>query len=633
MSQSISVITAERRKRLMAANAKQQRLAPKAPKFGNPRAVSLTGMLVDKFKNDRNKLECKIVLFDPSACYKETGDIRVGDALIAEVDKKQKSLTLRVYESDSFKKNVADYQLNGWKVENTFNSLIPLSPMTVVNKVVFDSGNIDNIPVNSFISFTVSCSAWIRKCEGKPLVNEDPVMRSMCFMNGDTCRVMRDLDDHELFNLFLSTPTLCTLKMPKYADLVEEENFTPGGWQKNSKRMFVIPSIADPMSDEAMAFLVATQKGGGCSSAVKVNMTEEKRFSFTPNKDMKDETLPALRFIINYFSHDSEDDLNNGNTELTQLSGGFFNTAPFYVTDQEAWPKFAEALVAKANMILMCHVNLERASASAVNRFPDDQEANAQYPIKCFTPIVDMSSYIHNSGIPLSRQFVLECLRRRRYYKGTPTNQCKILEDPVLLGLSEMAVETAIAFMESERADECVFRAMVPTILNKRQQNLVTKHIAKNESGETPDGQALEALLDPDWCGDLAESMRSLLGEDLDAESSGLDFPDDHLLKTGMPPPPVLTMRDTVDGGQALFYIFAVNAKRMKQIDANLAQTKKILAIEAPTLAIEAPQGDSGASEMRQDDDDDDDEEDDDASVSERTRSKRARTTEPEAVF
>jgi len=628
MSQSISIISADRRKRLLAANAKRQRSAPEAPKFGNPRVVSLIGVLVDTYLNQRGKLECKFLLPDPSACYKETGDIQAGGALIAEVDKAEKIMTLRVFESDSYKKRVQEYKNAGWEVQNTFNSLIQISPMTVLGKVTFDTGNMEDVPVNSFVSLTVSCSAWIRECEGAPNPGEQPVVRSMCFMNGDSCRVLRDTDDRELFNLFVSTPGLCTLKMPKYAELVEKENFKPGGYQKNSNELFVIPSIANPMSDEALAFLMATPEGGGCSSSVKVNAAEDTPFSYLPNKDAsKDEALPALRFVINYFSHQSEEHLNAGKTELTQMSGGIFDTTPFYVTDQKAWPRFAESLVDAVNMILMCHVNLERASASSVNRFPDAQEANAQYPLKCLTPIVDMSSYVYNSGIPLSRNFVLECLRRQRYYKGTPTKRLKVLENPILVNLSEMATETAVAFMESERADECVFRAMVPTILNKRQQQLVSDHIEKNETGKAPDGQALEALLDPDWSGDLTESMENLLGEDVSIEKAGLGFEDDHLLKTAVPPPPVLTMRDTIGGGQVLFYIFAVNRLRMQKIDESLEHTKKILAIEAPNLAIEAPEANKESAEEV------DDDEDDDASVSERTRSKRARTKEPEAVF
>jgi len=82
-----------------------------------------------------------------------------------------------------------------------------------------------------------------------------------------------------------------------------------------------------------------------------------------------------------------------------------------------------------------------------------------------------------------------------------------------------------------------------------------------------------------------------------------------------------------IGGGQVLFYIFAVNRLRMQKIDESLEHTKKILAIEAPNLAIEAPEANKESAEEV------DDDEDDDASVSERTRSKRARTKEPEAVF
>ena len=186
MSQSISIISADRRKRLLAANAKRQRSAPEAPKFGNPRVVSLIGVLVDTYLNQRGKLECKFLLPDPSACYKETGDIQAGGALIAEVDKAEKIMTLRVFESDSYKKRVQEYKNAGWEVQNTFNSLIQISPMTVLGKVTFDTGNMEDVPVNSFVSLTVSCSAWIRECEGAPNPGEQPVVRSMCFMNGDS---------------------------------------------------------------------------------------------------------------------------------------------------------------------------------------------------------------------------------------------------------------------------------------------------------------------------------------------------------------------------------------------------------------------------------------------------------------
>ena len=622
--------TAFDRKALMKQLTSQHKAAPKHKKFDTGGSVAVTGVVIERFENDRGKTDVWIIVSKPTACYEKTGEIKNNGVVIGHVDKDADLLSVSLRQSKVTTQRLADYAAKGWQVEK------PLAIMAIEQRsairVTFET-NMDHIPDNALVSVSLTASCWIGDCDGPydPSIHQTNERRASRFVNGQSISIIKETDQYEMAKLFENNPTLAATKMPLFDELCKIENWDQGGMRKKSEGVFFLPVAASPESDFAMAFALATPEGQGCSCKARVDANSERKYEFEP-KDGPAKT--ALRLQIDDFQHASAADLMNNNKQLLQFSGGIWDTTPFYISDRFVWPQMVPRILSSVDMVLPFRVDLEKSSGSSINRFPDAQATKAQYAMRIMSPIVAMAPFVYHRCVPVSPQFVSKAAEIGLYYQGEPTHTHRQTERPLLENLSEMSKADVQRFMASDRAKECVFRVMTMTNFNDLQADFVEKFIAEHEG--KIDGPYCEGLLDPNWFRNPEKTLKALYNDEVEEDDLSFVYTDDHPLMQTLVTPNT-TMRDFHED-QLICCIFAVDKAYMEEIEAGVSEEVRMLAppprkaIEPVTPATSGPPDQAPGApkasrkrpveELQGDDDDDDDAE---ASVSDNTRSKVAR--------
>lgn len=570
MSAINSTTLEARRERMRAALKKKKKPAQKQQKLMSNKSVSMSGVLLKKYQTERQDYEATIVVLDPTSCFKNSTSVTDKDTTIAEVDKESGNLILHVVQNKNFKERLVAYKAAGYQVEIPFNTLVPITPMSVI-KPKFKP-DLSGLSVPSPVNFSVSTSAWIGECQGEADPS-DNVRRAMKFLNGNTISLAREVSSEEMFATFKKLSQLCTTKLPTFKEMCEQEEWDPQGMRKKSHQVLFIPVSADEESDFAWNFKAVSEEGAGCVAVAKKDTTVDNAFL---HKNKEDQTMSVFKFVIEFSQHDSEEQFTNGQEKDFQLSGIIWDTNAMGMSDTRVWEVMAPRITSSVDMILPAQVNLERSSLAPENQTPGNDGIWGKFVLDVMSPMINLAGFLHSSTLPVSEDFVRAVVNEEMCFMGTPSQKTVATEQPLVRCISEMNPQYAKDFMNSDRCKDYFFRALTAVPFNKKQKKLVSDFIENHEDKEIP---GLEGLLDPDWNCEPDETRTALYGETADATDPMLTYTEEHpIMKESVSA--AVTMANVMDG-KVLYYLYAIDRKQWEELQSGKADATDVLSLPA----------------------------------------------------
>lgn len=482
--------------------------------------------------------------------------------------------------SDNFMKNKAALAQAGFECDECHPRVIKIVPFQRVS-LNFD-GKCEEIPLLSLVTFNMSASAWVATEPDKE--NKTKIVASRAYTNGRNITLRKALSGDEWVALVAKYPSLVARGFPRFGALASANN----NWQPDHKRkladqMFIVPF---PRSlDFKIQMLNLDEDGAGVD--VTMLLDEQRKNTYSKKKPMSkegDPDLPALRFKANMFTHKSEDEWLNNQTELHQFTTDFWDTRGFGVTDVVAWPLLAQQVVKNTDIVVAMRPQLDTSSNVTINNKTTDElgpkDPRTQYFMKTLAYRVGLGAFLLRDGIPVSRELVKRWIETKYSYFGTPPEgvvYSKGEDGTAVRTISEMGYDLALGFVRSEAGMNAKYRVLCVSPPNRATSELLRDFVTPDpETGLSIEDEYIKkgfpllgALMDPDFDQRNPNATRDAFFGPASSDSDhqinmGADHP--LLVRTASP---LLSMRDKIpcsDGQNRLFfYIFAIDEKRVME--------------------------------------------------------------------